>query len=96
MRQRYSTGASSLVPLGRNPLTLTTTFTLPPEFMLDGVIGTTTGSLDLSEGLDAEVGVLARVTCGDPGFNAMSSNNSIQQSSSMRDRLRREIYMKTT
>lgn len=43
------------VPLGRNPLTLTTTLTLPPP--LSGVllpIGTTSESLDRSDGVDAE------------------------------------------
>lgn len=42
------------LPLGKKPLTRTTTFTLPPGFSVDGAIGTLTGVLDLREGLDAE------------------------------------------
>jgi hypothetical protein len=53
------------LPLCRKPRTRTTTLTLPPGFEGVGVaIGTTTDSLDLSDGAEAEEGVGAREGSG--------------------------------
>jgi hypothetical protein len=50
-------------PLCRKPLTLTTTLTLPPGFMFVGVVkGTTTGSRERNEGLEADVGVFEQTS----------------------------------
>lgn len=83
-----------LLPLGKNPLTRTTTFTFPPGFNDDGVIGTLTGVLDLRDGLEAEeaVGVFARVADGamtvDCSRRRMHSDNTDEYRSC------RAIYMK--
>lgn len=54
------------LPLGRNPLTLTTTLTFPPGFkLLEGAIATFTGVFERSDGLEADewVGVVDRGSC---------------------------------
>ena len=74
------------IPLGRNPLTLTTTLTLPPGVMLfGGVIGLATAVLDRSDGLEAleASGVPARSSLRAVRAGAMTSHKrSIQSSNS--------------
>lgn len=76
-----------LLPLGRNPRTLTTTLTLPPgpTFEVCSPGATSTGVLLRNDGLDAEVSGLAvtgvfallKVDLGAPA-GAMSDRMSIQ------------------
>ena len=57
-------------------------------------MGTTIGSLDRSDGLEAVVGVLARITRGDAGPSAISSSSSTAFSYSMRLLPINDVYMK--
>lgn len=70
------------LPLCKNPLTLTTTFTFPPGLTGIGeAIGTTTTiSLDLKLGLEADEGMAALTGSGWMRAGAIASSNSIQSS----------------
>jgi hypothetical protein len=82
------------LPLGKKPLTRTTTFTFPPGFKEDGAIGTLTGVLDLRDGLEAEdaVGVFALVAGGTMIVDC--SRRRIHSANTVEYRLCKAVYMK--
>lgn len=85
----------SHLPLGKKPLTLTTTLTFPPP--LSGVfrlIGTISDSLERSDGVDAE-DLSGRASAATPGNARGSSAMAFKPTAmvSMRSRKRRRCEM---